>query len=54
MYDDPLMGDDRGVYELEDDLELAFQDPPPKKELEVEIRTHKHNLRKQIRINYAE
>ena len=31
VYDDPLKGDDQGVYELEDDLELAFQDPPPKK-----------------------
>ena len=54
VYDDPLRGDDQGVFELEDDLELAFQDPPPKKELEVEIPTHKHNLRKQARKNYKE
>ena len=54
VYDDPLRGDDQGVFELEDELELAFQDPPPKQELEVELPSHKYNLRKQARKNYKE
>ena len=47
LYNDHQIDDDKGVYQLEDDLQLAFQDPPPQNE--VEIRTHKHNLRKQKR-----
>ena len=52
LFTDHQIDDEEGVYQVEDELQLAFQDPSPQNE--VEIRTHKHNLRKQKKINYAE